>query len=314
MRATAFIGVDWGTTNCRAMKIAADGAVIDERAGPNGILNVASGDFAAALERQVGDWIAAAPDAAILLCGMIGSRQGWVEAPYASVPARLDDLAGRLATAEAIGRYVRIIPGVSGPALSGGFDVMRGEETQVFGALAALPPSASRRLICLPGTHSKWVLAEGDGPQWRIMRFATFMTGETFAVLKYNSILGRMMEDGPDDEAAFDDGLARSGGPGGVLHHLFMVRTDGLFDAKPPTALASFMSGLLIGHELRAALAWAGEGPIAIVGAPDLSRLYARALSRLSRRTEIVAAETATALGLLKIAAAARLIRRADEA
>ena len=313
MKSTALIGVDWGTTNFRAMKIAVDGTIIDERAGPYGILSAASGDFAAALQRQIGDWIVAAPDAAILMCGMIGSQHGWVEAPYAPIPATVDDLAARLATVKAMGRTVRIVPGVSGPAISAGLDVMRGEETQVFGALTALPPTVARRLICLPGTHSKWVLAEGDESRWRIMRFATFMTGEAFAVLKYNSILGRTMEEGPDDEAAFDDGLARSGGPGGVLHHLFMVRTEGLFHAKPPAALASFMSGLLIGDELRAALAWADEGPIAIVGAPDLSRLYARALFSLSRPSEIVAAQTASALGLLKIAAAARLLAGAGE-
>ena len=308
MRSPALIGVDWGTTNCRAMKIAADGTVIAERAGPNGILNVASGGFAAALERQIGDWIAASPGVAVLTCGMIGSRQGWVEAPYAPVPAGLDDLAKRLATANAIGRSIAIVPGVSGPALSGGVDVMRGEETQVFGALAASPPTASRRLICLPGTHSKWVLAEGDGSRWRIARFATFMTGEVFAVLKRYSILGRLMQEAPNGEAAFDDGLVRAGGPGGLLHHLFMVRTEGLFDAKPPTALSPFMSGLLIGHELRAALAWAGEGEVTVVGAPDLAGLYARALVGLGRRSEIVASETAGARGLLKIAAAARLL------
>lgn len=313
MKSTALIGVDWGTTNCRAMKIAADGTVIDERTAPNGILNVASGDFAAALQGQVGDWIAAAPKATVLMCGMIGSRQGWVEAPYAPVPADVDDLARRLVAVKAMGRTLRIVPGVSGPALSGGHDVMRGEETQVFGVVAASPPLASRRLICLPGTHSKWVVAEGDGARWRIARFATFMTGEAFAVLKRNSILGRLMQEGPDDTAAFDDGLARSGGSGGLLHHLFMVRTEGLFEVKSPTALSSFMSGLLIGHELRAALAWAGEEPIALVGAPDLSRLYARALSGLARRSEIVSSEAASARGLLKIAAAARLLPGADE-
>jgi 2-dehydro-3-deoxygalactonokinase len=190
---------------------------------------------------------------------------------------------------------------------------MRGAETQVFGALAVSSPAASRRLICLPGTHSKWVLTEGDGARWRIERFATFMTGEAFAVLKRNSILGRLMREGPDDAAAFDDGLARSGGAGGLLHHLFMVRTEGLFDVKSPMALPSFMSGLLIGHELRAALAWAEEEPIAVIGAPDLSCLYARALTGLARRTEIISSEAASAQGLLKIAAAARLLAGTDE-
>jgi 2-dehydro-3-deoxygalactonokinase len=296
MSATALIGLDWGTSNCRAFRIASDGAVQETRAAAKGILAVENGDFAAAFTALVGDWLDAHPEAPVLMSGMIGSRQGWVEAPYAELPADAAALAAALAPVPFAKRAVKIVPGLAGEALSGGRDVMRGEETQIIGALAALDGRSG--VLCLPGTHSKWVAVECG----RIMRFATFMTGEVYGVLREHSILGRLMEGDAHDPAAFADGIARGRGQGGLLHQLFAVRTDGLFGTKAPAGLASFLSGLLIGHEVRAARAAMPTAQVVLVGAAALTTRYRAALAAESVGAVIVAGDEAAVRGLSDIA------------
>ncbi|MBV8030550.1 MAG: 2-dehydro-3-deoxygalactonokinase, partial [Betaproteobacteria bacterium] len=207
-------------------------------------------------------------DDLVLMSGMVGSRQGWREAPYVNCPAGEAELRKNIVPVEAArGRSVFIVPGLSCIDSSGVPDVMRGEETQILGALDELPHAAT---VCLPGTHSKWARVR-DG---RIESFATFFTGELFAVLCRHSLLGRMMEEGaPSDEAAFAEGVERSGEASGLLHHLFGVRTRTLFSELSPRASPSYLSGLLIGHELRSAAA----DEVFLLGAPALAERYARA-------------------------------------
>lgn len=286
---TALIGLDWGTSNCRAFRIGRDGAVLETRSAAQGILAVRDGDFASAYETLVGDWLRA-HKAPVLMCGMIGSRQGWVEAPYVALPADADQLARHLAKVP--GTEAAIVPGLVGAALAGGRDVIRGEETQIVGA------ADGDALFCLPGTHSKWVLVEGG----RIDRFATFMTGEVYGVLVRHSILGRLMEGEAHDESAFAAGIARGRAAGGLLHQLFTVRTDGLFDAQKPAALASYLSGLLIGHELRAAIEAFPAPRVVLVGAPALTDRYRVALDREGRAGIAVTGDLAAAKGLWRIA------------
>jgi 2-dehydro-3-deoxygalactonokinase len=286
---TALIGLDWGTSNCRAFRIARDGAVLETRTAAQGILAVKDGNFAAACESLVGDWLQAHP-VPVLMCGMIGSRQGWVEAPYVELPADAEQLARNLAKVP--GTNAAIVPGLVGAALAGGRDVIRGEETQIIGALDA------DALCCLPGTHSKWVRVE----QGRITRFATFMTGEVYGVLRQHSILGRLMEGEGHDEAAFAAGIERGRNEGGLLHQLFTVRTDGLFDRQKPAALSSYLSGLLIGHELRAALKAFPAPRVVLVGAPALIERYRFALDREGRASTAIVGDLAAAKGLWRIA------------
>ncbi|HEX2115928.1 MAG TPA: 2-dehydro-3-deoxygalactonokinase [Alphaproteobacteria bacterium] len=289
---TALIGLDWGTSNCRAFRIARDGAVLETRAAAQGILAVKNGDFAAAYEALIGDWLKAHA-VPVLMCGMIGSRQGWVEAPYVDLPAGAAQLA--CALAKVPGQLAAIVPGLVGDALAGGRDVIRGEETQIVGAL---DPQEHDALYCLPGTHSKWVKVEGG----RMVRFATFMTGEVYGVLRQHSILGRLMESETHDDRAFSAGIERGRSPGGLLHQIFSVRTEGLFGAMTPAALPSYLSGLLIGHELRAALAAFPAARIVLVGAPALTERYRAAIDREGRASATVAGEGAAAKGLWRIA------------
>ena len=265
------IGVDWGTTGFRAFRIARDGTIRDRRAGLRGILNVQDGRFADTLREEIGPWLAAGEDR-VLLSGMIGSRQGWKEAPYVPAPAGLMELALALVDVQFDWAKVKLVPGVAGTDESGVAEVMRGEETQVLGVLAALGGTG---LACLPGTHSKWVRMDHN----RITGFTTHLTGEAYAALRGHTILARMMRDGPADGAPFDAGVKRSGEPGGLLHHVFGVRALALAGQLPETDTGAYLSGILIGHEVRAQLHGAAGAVVHMIGAPELTTLYARAIS-----------------------------------
>jgi 2-dehydro-3-deoxygalactonokinase len=304
---TRLIGLDWGITTLRAFRIGAGGVVLDRRSSDQGILNVAHGAFEEVFERAVGDWLDAAPDAPVLASGMITSRQGWVEPPYIACPAGCDELARALHLERTRrGRAVRFVTGLTVAGSGGVPDVMRGEETEIVGALAE-----EAMLLVLPGTHSKWALAEAG----RVVWFATFMTGEVFAVLKDHSILGRLIEGEADDRAARERGLAYGllddARAGGLLKRLFSARTLGLFDEIPPTGVASYLSGLLIGAEIREAVACArarvAVDAVTVLGATALSDLYVAALARAGLAAER-GPHDAAARGHWRIARAAGLV------
>lgn len=302
----ALIGLDWGTTSLRAYRVAGDGQVLDRREAARGILAVEDRRFAEALEGIAGDWLAAGPDVPVLASGMIGSRQGWREVPYVDCPAGVDDLARGLAAVEGPGgRAVRIVPGLATRGDDGTPDVMRGEETQILGELAA---SGDGDRFVLPGTHSKWATV-ADG---RVAGFATYMTGEVFDVLRRHSILGRLMPPEVSHDAdAFRRGLDQAMARGGerLLRDLFGARTLGLTGDLPETALASYLSGLLIGAEI---VAGASEldpaaNPVRVIGGGALTALYMGALDHLGVPAAPGVAESAAA-GLLAIARAAGLV------
>jgi 2-dehydro-3-deoxygalactonokinase len=308
---SALIALDWGTTSFRAYRLDAMGAVLEAKSAPAGILRITEGDFETVFEGEIGPWLADGPSPPVIASGMITSRQGWVEVPYLPCPAGSAELAGALLRHETGGgRIVHFVPGLSIVGADGVPDVIRGEETQIIGAVAgAAGEGAGRRLLVLPGTHSKWALVE-DG---RLVWFATFMTGELFGLLKEHSILGRLMAGDADDEAAFRRGLAYARSPkGGLLKSLFSARTLGLFGDLAASGIASYLSGLLIGTELREALDCLEQPPvdqeITVVGSSDLVARYLAAIRHAGLRGR-EAAEHAGARGLFLIARAAGLIR-----
>jgi 2-dehydro-3-deoxygalactonokinase len=266
------IAVDWGTTSLRAYLLDDRGTLKDQRSSASGILSVRNGRFAETLEDMAGDWLAAG-NTPVVMSGMIGSRQGWMEVPYVACPAGSAEIAAGMRKVSWSHGHAWIAPGLSCRDESGVPDVMRGEETQILGVLDALGPGA--HTLCLPGTHSKWVEVR-DG---KITGFTTHMTGEAFAVLRTHSILGRMMAEGPPDAAGFEAGVRRSAEAGGLLHHLFGVRARGLFGELPETASASYLSGMLIGHEIRAAHGAARR--VHLLCTAQLAQIYRRALSLL---------------------------------
>jgi 2-dehydro-3-deoxygalactonokinase len=297
----ALIGLDWGTTSFRAYRIAADGNVLETREAQAGILAVRDGDFGGVLTREIGAWLEAEPDLPVLASGMITSRQGWLEVPYCPCPAGSAQLAAALAR-HPDRQNLHFVPGLSLLGADGVPDVMRGEETQIIGEVGDLP---GRHLLVLPGTHSKWALAEDGAITW----FATFMTGELFAVLKEHSILGRLMHGEADDHAAFERGLAYArSGNGGLLKRLFSARTLGLFDLLPEAGVASYLSGLLIGSEIEEALdCLAANAELRVVGASGLAWRYRGALAARDLRVR-PARDAAGARGQWLIARAAGLI------
>jgi 2-dehydro-3-deoxygalactonokinase len=265
------IGVDWGTTSFRAFRITRDGTIRDRRTGPRGILNVPDNRFGETLREEIGPWLAAGDDH-VLLSGMIGSRQGWREAPYLPCPAGAADIAAALTDIPFDWGQVKLVPGLATEDEAGVPEVMRGEETQIIGCMAAIGGAG---LACLPGSHSKWARIEAG----RITGFTTHLTGEAFAALRGHTILGRMMRDGGIDPAAFDLGVTRAADADGLLHHVFGARTLALTGRMGEGETASYLSGILIGHEVRAALRAQRGAVVQLIGAAELTALYARAIA-----------------------------------
>jgi 2-dehydro-3-deoxygalactonokinase len=308
MSRTALIGVDWGTTSMRLWQFSPAGEIVARTRSDRGILKVADGKFREALAAVAGDGLAS--DVPILMSGMIGSRQGWIEAPYVFCPADTATLADHLKPVPDM-IDARIVPGVAVRDADGRRDVMRGEETQILGAR----PGSGRQLIVLPGTHCKWVLIE-DG---RIQDFVTFMTGEMYGVLRRHTILARLMPE--SDEAAEVEAAQRSfaagvsaslNGEPRLMQSLFSIRARGLFDELAPELAPAYLSGLLIGAEISEGLAlcrrW-GVAEIAplIIGGDILIARYQSAFQQAGHTTT-TGNEDAGALGLWRIAQQRKLV------
>lgn len=287
----AWIAVDWGTSNLRAWAMGPDG-VLAEASSDEGMGKLSRDGFEPALLRLIGPWLAGRPP--VVACGMVGSRQGWCEAPYRTVPCTpLDPGALVLAPVTDARLKVSIAPGLKqlSPA-----DVMRGEETQIAGALRLMPGYDG--VLCLPGTHSKWVhISAGE-----VVSFQTFMTGEMFALLSEASVLRHGMQGGGWDEAAFDpavsDALSK---PEKLGARLFSLRAEGLVAGLTPHAARARLSGLLIGTELAAAKPyWLGQR-VTLIGAENLSAAYARALASQGVVAERLSATDCTLAGLASL-------------
>lgn len=285
------LALDWGTSSLRGALLDKEGLALEERSFPRGILTVAPGGFPEVFSACFGDWMTG--DTLCLISGMAGSRQGWREAAYCPCPAGLDAVAVKLEWLEP-GR-IALVPGLS-IETSDVPDVMRGEETQVFGALQLLGLDDAR--IVLPGTHSKWVTVAGHC----ITDFSTWMTGEFYALLRQHSILARTLPEGDaaHDSHAFDAGVAHALGGAGLLHTAFSTRTLSLFDRMAPDALQSYLSGLVIGEELKSQPLQGGD-TIAVVGADALTARYAQALTQRGVNVKRIGADAAW-LGLRAIA------------
>ena len=286
--ADGFIAVDWGTTNRRAYLMGNDGRHSDEFEDSQGILSVERGGFDAAVQ-QVRDRMGDRP---MLLGGMIGSNRGWLEAPYVACPAGLDDLAqGLVWPAEG----AAIVPGVS--YINGRADVMRGEEVQILGAVESgeVPRDC---LVCHPGTHNKWIWVTGG----RIEAFRTVMTGEIFSLLKKQSILSDLLQTEAEPDDAFREAVRRSLSGTGVTAALFEARAGCLLGRLPKENAASFVSGLLIGEDVRVGLAEYGGPRTIVMGRPELTRLYTAALGVAGVGSEEVDGEEAFIAGAARIA------------
>lgn len=258
-----YIAVDWGTTNRRAYRVEY-GESVKRLADELGLLSVAPGDFLQAVQ-DIRDSLGELP---MLLAGMVGSNRGWYEARYVECPAGAAELSGGILWVDV---RTGIVPGVCQRGKHGP-DVMRGEEIQLIGGVAAglIPADA---VVCHPGTHAKWIEVAGG----RIVRFRTMMTGEVFALLRSHSILAPTLGDAAQPGAEFDAGVCEALAGESMLSGLFRIRARGLLEGANPDA-ASRASGILIGSEIAAALREFPGAPVIVVGRNDLCQLYSRAL------------------------------------
>jgi 2-dehydro-3-deoxygalactonokinase len=272
----ALIAIDWGTTSARAYAVDARGAILATRTAPLGIQLVPDARFTQALDTLLGDWRERRLPR--IAAGMIGSRQGWVEAPYVECPATFESLAAHLV--QTPGGELAVIPGLIVRDESGVPDVMRGEETQLAGAIDAAERGV---LAVLPGTHSKWAAVDAG----RVVDFASSMTGELYAALLGHTILGRLAERADASRPpgnAFDAGVRRGLAAGGLAHRIFAARTLPLTGALPPRDVPDYLSGLLIGDEIAGARDWARRHDLwsarpRVIGADALVERYVHALA-----------------------------------
>lgn len=285
MQSGAWVAVDWGTSNLRAWALDSDGTVIGTASSDKGMGKLTPDAFPAALDETIAQLgLSAAPED-VLICGMAGARQGWLEAPYLEAPIDLKDLGQSAVHPETpSGLRVSILPGVC--QRKGGEDVMRGEETQLLG-LAALSPDYNG-LVCMPGTHSKWAKLSGT----KIEGFSTAMTGEMFELLKSHSVLRHSLQgdlNTPERDDGFVYGAAKGlEHPENLLGQLFAARASALLSGRSSAWCAGYLSGLLIGSEIAANRSKIGYEPVPLIGSHNLCALYARVLGMTGASSRIV--------------------------
>lgn len=295
-----WIAVDWGTSNLRAW-IMQRGGVLERRTSDDGMNTLAPDGFEPALLALVGDAMPADGTLEAMVCGMAGARQGWVEAPYMTAPCAPPGGADAVKAPTRSPRLLaRLLPGIrqNEPA-----DVMRGEETQISGVLATRPEFDG--VVCLPGTHTKWVRVAGSKKGGKkggeVTAFRTFMTGETFALLSDRSVLRHSVDAQGLDDAVFARAVAQGvREPGALMANLFGIRAASLLHDASLESGRARLSGLLIGAELGAVRDWwEGAGPVLVVGADTIGGRYETALRSLGARTERLDGETVTLAGLV---------------
>jgi len=285
----SWIAVDWGTSHLRAWSMGNDGKVLDHGESQDGMGKLAPDQFEPTLLKLADIWLGESTTT-VIACGMVGSRQGWAEAPYRAVPCAVQNTDLARAPAQDKRLNVRLIPGVKQDSPA---DVMRGEETQIAGYIARNPDFDG--VLCLPGTHCKWVhISAGE-----IVSFRTFMTGEMFALLSTSSVLRHSIPDSGWDADAFaqavDEAIAR---PEAMAARLFSLRAESLLHDLPPAKARARLSGLLIGAELAAAKPyWLGQ-QVTCIGASPLTQSYASALTAQGAAPTIADGSAMTLAGL----------------
>ena len=299
IEAAAFIAVDWGTSNARFALCDVDGKALEIRKGPGAVES--RGRFAEVFDAHTAEWRAANAGLTAWLCGMAGSAIGWVEAPYLPAPVDLHELADAPVK---IRDGVHVVPGMRCTNPLGAPDVMRGEETQLFGALRmGVLKGQGHQLVCMPGTHTKWAAVAGE----TLQEFLTAPTGEVFAALCEHTVLVRDKATPITHVAAeFERGLAEACKHRGLLlHQVFQARSLRLDKQLAPEGAASWASGLLIGADVNGALTLFeghdSSGPVVVIGAPQLTASYAQALSRAGRKAVEVDGSAAALAGLADV-------------
>jgi 2-dehydro-3-deoxygalactonokinase len=291
MSEAAYVAVDWGTSSFRLWLMNSVGDVLAESRGPEGMMAAARTGFASVLQSHL-EAAGAAANLPVVICGMAGARQGWVEAGYIDTPANLASILQRAVPVGGQSRDIRILPGIAqrDPKAP---DVMRGEETQLLGALGA----DGEALVCMPGTHSKWAQVRSG----TVERFATFMTGELFAAISQQTILSLAIahaDEAVDIEAFKSAVVAALEKPALAANLLFRVRSGQLLYGGSPAAARESISGTLIGLEMAAGLGDQSQRGITLVASGRLQELYRIAFDTLSVAVQSIDSDDAVRRGL----------------
>lgn len=302
MRNPVYVAVDWGTSSFRLWLIGNHGEVLATSRGAEGMLVAAKTGFPEVLSRHL-DAVTAPDNVPVVICGMAGARGGWVEAGYIDTPASLNDICSGAKQIGGSSRDIRILPGLAQRDANQP-DVMRGEETQLLGAVSSF--DGADGIVCMPGTHSKWVTVSGE----TVSAFSTYMTGEMFDVITHHSILAAAIKDGepltPDNPAFVKAVRSMSAYPGRLTSQLFAARSGQILHGMSATDAIAHISGSLIGAELASALADLKSGTkVALVATGRLQALYKSALEALDFDSLTIDADDAVLRGL---AVAARSI------
>lgn len=297
----AYAAVDWGTSSFRLWLVGDDGSILGESRGNEGMTVAAKTGFAEVLAAHL-KTVNAPADLPVLACGMVGAKQGWVEAGYIDVPASLSSILTGAVSVPGQNRDIRILPGLAQRDKASP-DVMRGEETQLLGALD--PDDKGAQAVCMPGTHSKWVHVQ-DG---EVIGFSTFMTGELFDVISKHTILSHAVagaDQSPADNSAFKAAVTNAfRQPAMVSNLLFTARSGQLLHGLTAEAAQAKISGTLIGLEIAGALSdVTNDTPITLVASGRLQGLYETAFKSLSLKYTVIDADTAVLRGLSAAAAA----------
>ena len=295
MSEAAFIAGDWGTSRLRLYLCDARGSVLARGEGEGASVADCAGRFAAA----VAAWDKAHGNLPAILGGMVGSTIGWKEVPYLRCPAKPQAIVGAALRFDAGGRAIAILPGLSCTGRTGAPDVMRGEETQILGALRLYPDLArGRHLFCLPGTHAKWAAVEGGA----VMDFQTALSGELFELLRRHSVLARDAGEVDSDSPALAGGLdlVRANPDADLLHLLFSTRARVVTGQMAKSDAASYLSGLVVGKDIATALRlFDRDGPVQLIGTPQLAALYGRVLNAYDAPFEAIDGDAAALAGLV---------------
>jgi len=290
MSAISWIAVDWGTTQLRAWGLTPQNEVLYKGSSPQGMGSIKPHEFESVLLHLIADWLVPDQQTIVIACGMVGARQGWVEAPYMTVPCQA---TGELVMAPTSDPRLRvyICPGAmqTDPA-----DVMRGEETQIAGILAQMPEF--KGMVCLPGTHTKWAyIADGI-----IRSFTTFMSGELFSLLGRQSVLSHSVMTAEFAMEAFHRAVGDiSASPSLLAAKLFAIRSNDILFHHSAAQSRAELSGLLIGAELQAVTSYyLGDDDIIILGSDSLAHLYRDGLSAMGKTSTLVPGEAFTLFGL----------------
>ena len=294
----AFIGVDWGTSSFRAWLFGEEGGVLDVFQGPFGIRQITDQSFEKTLRTAIGSWLVANEDIAVIMCGMIGSAQGWYEAGYLSGQIGVGELSSGMVKVPDTQLNVMIVPGIRGVSVAGLNDVVRGEETLLAGWLQQ--PTDNEAVFCLPGTHSKWIVAR----EGQVNQLTTFMTGELFELMRTRSILAPLIDsqavaDSKSD--IFSKGLTLAQSPAGLLHQMFAIRAGALTGQFAKSDVLTLLSGVLVGAECLAVKSLVQNKSVTLMSSGDLKQTYQNAFEHFGFVFNVADSEQAAQKGLFSI-------------